>query len=78
MLQRPRRNRKSEAIRSAIKDTHLSPDNLISPLFLLPGENKSEKIKSLPIASRLTIDFMLKEIDEQSLVLKKLIKNKVS
>jgi len=63
MLRRPRRNRKSEAIRSAVRETHLSPANLVSPLFLLPGENKSEVIKSLPVASRMTLDFMLKEME---------------
>lgn len=63
MLRRPRRNRKSEAIRSAVRETSVSPANLVSPLFLLPGENKSEIISSLPVASRMTLDFMLKEIE---------------
>jgi len=63
MLRRPRRNRKSESIRSAVRETSLSPANLVSPLFLLPGENKSEIITSLPVASRMTLDFMLKEIE---------------
>lgn len=63
MLRRPRRNRKSEAIRSAVRETQLTPANLVSPLFLLPGENKSEMIPSLPVASRMTLDFMLKEME---------------
>lgn len=63
MLRRPRRNRKSEAIRSAVRETMLTPANLVSPLFLLPGENKSEVISSLPVASRMTLDFMLKEME---------------
>ena len=63
MLRRPRRNRKSESIRSAVRETHLSPSNLVSPLFLLPGDNKSEVISSLPVASRMTLDFMLRDIE---------------
>lgn len=63
MLRRPRRNRKSEAIRSAVRETHLAPANLVLPLFLLPGENKSEVMPSLPVASRMTLDFMIKEIE---------------
>lgn len=63
MLRRPRRNRKSEAIRSALQETHVSPANLVLPLFLLPGEGKSEQIKSLPVASRQTLDHMLKTME---------------
>lgn len=64
MLRRPRRNRKSEAIRSAVRETHLSPANVVAPLFLLDGENKSEPISSLPVASRMTSDFILKEMEK--------------
>jgi porphobilinogen synthase len=63
MLRRPRRNRKTESIRAAIRETTLTPANLVSPLFLMEGENKSEVITSLPVASRMTLDFMLKEIE---------------
>lgn len=64
MLRRPRRNRRTEAVRSAIRETHLSPANLVLPLFLLPGEGKKEQIQSLPVAYRLTLDNMLQEIKE--------------
>lgn len=64
MLKRPRRNRKSEAIRSAVRETHLLPANLVLPLFLLPGEGKKEQITSLPIAYRMTLDTMMEEISE--------------
>lgn len=63
MLRRPRRNRKSEAIRSAVQETHVSPANLVLPLFLLPGVDQSEQIKSLPVAYRLTLDHMLQSIE---------------
>ena len=63
MYIRPRRNRKSESIRSAIRETHLSISNLVMPLFLLDGKGVNEPIKSLPVASRMTLDYTLKEIE---------------
>jgi porphobilinogen synthase len=64
MYQRPRRNRKSENIRAAIRESHMSAANLVSPLFLLDGKNTKDQIKSLPIAYRLSLDNMLREIEE--------------
>lgn len=64
MLRRPRRNRKNETIRSAIRETHLSVENLVLPLFLVDGINVCDKIPSLPVAYRFSIDKILKEIDE--------------
>ena len=63
MLRRPRRNRKTEAIRSAIRENHVSPANLVLPLFLVDGEGVHEVIKSLPVAARMSLDFILKEIE---------------
>lgn len=64
MLRRPRRNRKSEAIRRAVQETHVTPANMVLPLFLLPGEGTSEQIPSLPVAYRQTLDNMLQTIEE--------------
>jgi len=58
MLRRPRRNRRSEAIRSAVQETQLTPANLVLPLFLLPGKNLEEQIPSLPVATRQSLDHM--------------------
>jgi len=63
MLRRPRRNRKSAAIRNAVQEHHVLPANLVLPLFLLPGESKSENITSLPVANRETLDHMLRAIE---------------
>jgi len=63
MLRRPRRNRKSAAVRNAIRETSLSPDNLVLPVFLLEGNNRSETIPSLPMAVKSTLDLLLKKID---------------
>jgi len=60
---RPRRNRKSGAIRDMVRETTLSPSNLIYPYFLLDGTGRKEDIKSLPGISRLSIDLVLKDIE---------------
>ncbi len=64
MLRRPRRNRTSPAIRSLVEETHLTPDHLVNPLFLVEGEKVKSEVKSLPGVFRLSIDEILKEIEE--------------
>lgn len=63
MIQRPRRNRKSEAIRSFSQETRLHPNHLVQPLFLTDGKNKKNAIKSLTDIYQLSIDQALKEIE---------------
>jgi porphobilinogen synthase len=62
-MQRPRRNRKSESIRGLVSETHIIPQQLIQPLFLLDGLNKNLPIKSLPGIAQLSIDNALKTIE---------------
>ncbi len=64
MNQRPRRNRKSETVRSMVRETHLRVENLIQPIFLVEGSNLKEQITSLPVAFRLSLDNVLLEIKE--------------
>ncbi|MEQ8245657.1 porphobilinogen synthase [Fulvivirga sp.] len=61
---RPRRNRKSEAIRQMVQETRLHQSNLMYPLFLLESPNKTSEVHSMPGIYRLGIDKMLKEIEE--------------
>lgn len=61
---RPRRNRKSEAIRSIIEETKVTTDDFIFPLFLLEGASDKVEVDSMPGIYRLGIDQMLKEIEE--------------
>ena len=61
---RPRRNRKSEAIRSIIEETKVTTDDFILPLFLLEGATDKMEVDSMPGIYRLGIDQMLKEIEE--------------
>ncbi len=64
MLRRPRRNRKSPAIRNAIQETHLSLTNLVQPIFLVDGKDINEVVPSLPVAARLSVDNVLKEVGD--------------
>lgn len=63
MLRRPRRNRRTPAIRGMIRETHLSVDNLVQPLFLVEEMNVREEVKSLPGNYRLCLNEALKEIE---------------
>src|SRR6186713_2040269 len=64
LTRRPRRNRKSEAIRAMVQETKVTADDLIFPLFLLDGDSKKVEVASMPGIFRLSVDLMLKEIEE--------------
>lgn len=64
ILQRPRRNRKSPAIRDIIQETRLHPSQLIAPLFLIEGHDKKDPILSMPEVYRLSLDKAVEEIFE--------------
>jgi porphobilinogen synthase len=64
MLIRPRRNRKNEVIRSLIRETSLTPQHFIAPLFVVEGKDKKIPIKSMPGYSRLSIDHLILEAKE--------------
>lgn len=63
-IRRPRRNRKSAALRAMIEETTLSVNDFIYPVFLIEGSNKKEAIDSMPGIYRYSLDFLLKEIQE--------------
>ncbi len=60
---RPRRNRKSAAVRNLVEETNLGVQHLIYPMFLKDGSNIKEEISSLPGNYRWSIDLLLKEIE---------------
>ncbi len=64
MNRRPRRNRKSSAIRSMVEETKLGTENLIYPLFIEDGKGVKTEIKSLPNNFRWSLDTLLIEMDE--------------
>src|SRR5690606_16456542 len=63
-MKRPRILRKNESIRSLIRETHLSVDDFIVPLFVTEGENVKEEISSMPNYFRLSLDNLEKEVKE--------------
>ena len=61
---RPRRNRKSAAIRAMVEETQLGAQHLIYPLFLKDGKNIKEEVSSLPGNYRWSIDQLLPEFEK--------------
>jgi porphobilinogen synthase len=54
--QRPRRLRRSPAIRALVRETHLHPSMLVAPLFVQPGVEVREPIGSMPGVARMSPD----------------------
>lgn len=61
---RPRRLRKNENIRRMVRETSLSVDDLILPLFVTFGKNKRNEISSMPGHCQLSVDNLAKEAKE--------------
>jgi porphobilinogen synthase len=64
MYIRPRRNRKSPAIRAMVEETKIGSEHLIYPLFLKDGKNVKEEISSLPKNYRWSLDKLIPEVEE--------------
>jgi porphobilinogen synthase len=58
-----RRLRRTEAMRSLVRETHLHPGALIYPLFICPGEGVRKEISSMPGVFNLSIDEAMKEAE---------------
>ncbi len=58
-----RRLRRTEAMRSLVRETHLHPGALIYPLFICPGEGVRKEIGSMPGVYNLSIDEAVKEAE---------------
>jgi porphobilinogen synthase len=59
MLQRPRRNRASAAVRGLVRETSLSAANLVWPMFVQEGKGKETPINAMPGQARLSIDLLV-------------------
>lgn len=64
MLIRNRRLRTNEAIRSLVRETSLSANDFIVPLFVVEGKNVKEEIASMPNYFRYSLDLLEKEVKE--------------
>ncbi len=58
-----RRLRRTPALRSLVRETHLHPGALVYPLFLCPGEGVRKEVASMPGVYNLSIDEALKEAE---------------
>ena len=61
---RPRRLRRTEAMRSFVRETRLSPEGFVYPLFVCPGEGVRKEVRSMPGVFNLSVDEVVKECAE--------------
>lgn len=61
---RPRRLRRSAAIRDLVQENHLRPTDFIAPLFIVEGSDVRDPILSMPGIDRLSLDIALSEVQE--------------
>lgn len=61
---RSRRLRRTEPLRRMVRETRLSPDNLILPLFVLPGEGIRRPVSSMPGVDQTSIDELIRDARE--------------
>ncbi len=64
MRQRPRRNRADATRRRLLRETALSPSDLVLPVFVQEGTDSETPIPSMPGHARLSIDRLLRKADE--------------
>lgn len=61
---RPRRLRRTEAIRSMVRENTLSPADFVYPIFVVPGTNVKEEIPSMPNCYHFSVDNAVKVAEE--------------
>ena len=61
LARRPRRLRRTDAIRSLVRETHLTPDCFIYPLFVCDGHGVRREVASMPGVFQLSVDEVVKE-----------------
>src|SRR5512135_1779926 len=59
--ERPRRMRRTEALRRLVRETTLAPDDLVWPLFVAPGKKVRNAVKSMPGVFQLSVDELVAE-----------------
>jgi porphobilinogen synthase len=63
---RPRRLRRTESLRRLIQETRLAPSQLVLPMFIRSGSRVRNPVGSMPGVFQLSVDEMLRELDEAS------------
>ena len=64
LVYRPRRLRRTAPIRGLVRETELSPRQLIYPLFVAEGKSVRDHIDSMPGQFRLSTDELVRECEE--------------
>ena len=64
VIQRPRRLRRTPALRRMVEETQLTVNDLIYPLFVMEGEGQKVEVVSMPGSYRYSLDLLLKEIED--------------
>lgn len=64
LVRRPRRNRKTAGLRSMIRETRLTPEDFVYPLFLRHGQGLKKEIPSMPGQFQLSLDMLEEEAAE--------------
>jgi porphobilinogen synthase len=60
-IHRPRRLRRTEALRTLVRETRLTTRSLVYPLFVCPGSKVKDEIKSMPGNFRWSVDLLVEE-----------------
>ena len=63
LIQRPRRLRRTETLRAMVRETRLTPDDFVYPLFVCEGEGVRREIASMPGCFNLSIDELVQEAE---------------
>ncbi len=63
LVQRPRRLRRNDTLRALVRETHLTPNDFVYPLFVCEGEGVRREINSMPGCFNLSIDELVKEVE---------------
>lgn len=63
LIERPRRLRRTEALRDMIRETTLRPENFVYPLFVCEGQNVRREIGSMPGCYNLSVDLLIREVE---------------
>src|SRR4030095_10468972 len=63
-ITRLRRLRKSEALRSLVRETRLTPENCVYPMLVCPGSGVRKEVRSMPGVFNLSVDEAVREVRE--------------
>lgn len=68
LTHRPRRLRRTEALRAMVRETRLTPDDFVYPLFACEGEGVRREISSMPGCFNLSVDELVREVESAARV----------